>query len=133
MPTQDNTRPGHPQGLPPETHNSEQDERGQQAQEVADDARREGSHTSSPLESTKAEAGGFDPAPASKGDLVDEMRRMEASGQIDMGAFAGEPNHDDEPGAYGNDVTDYDGDGWVNADGVELVEASDDDVTDEED
>lgn len=109
MPSHDHTRPGHPEGLAPETRNSEQDERGQQAQDVADDARREGSHTSSPLESTKPEAGGYDPAPASKGDLVDEMRRMEGEGRIDMSAFAGEPNHDDEPGTFGGETTGNDG------------------------
>ena len=104
----DNSTPGHPAGLPPEAHNDEQDKHGEQAQDVADDARREASHTASPLESTKPEASGFDPAPASKGDLVDEMRRMEGEGRIDMSAYAGEPNHDDEPETYGTETTDDD-------------------------
>jgi len=112
---------GHPQGPPPEAHNSEQDARGEQAQDVADDARAEASRTTSPLESTKPASGGFDPAPGNKPDLIDEMRRMEGEGRIDMSAFAGEPNHDDEPDTYGNVTTDNDGDDWLTADGGELV------------
>lgn len=88
--------PGHPAGLLPEAHNDEQDPVGEQAQDVSDAARRADSHTSSPLESAKAPANDYDPAPSSKADLVDEMRRMEGEGRIDMSAFAGEPNHDDE-------------------------------------
>lgn len=111
------TTPGHPEGLPPEAHNSEQDARGEQAQDVARDARAEGSHTASPLDSTKPASTGLDPAPASKGDLIDEMRRMEGDGRIDMSAFAGEPNHDDEAGAYGGETTDDDDEDWLTADG----------------
>ena len=85
------TTPGHPEGLPPEVHNSEQEARGEQAQDVAVDARREGSHTTSPLESTKPASNDPDPAPANAPDLIDEMRRMEGEGLIDMSAFAGEP------------------------------------------
>lgn len=117
--------PGHPEGLPPEAHNDEQDGRGQQAQDVAADARRDESHTSSPLESTKPEAGSFDIAPASKADLVDEMRRMEGEGRIDMSAFAGEPNHDDEPETYGGETTDDDEADWLVADGEAVAEEAD--------
>lgn len=109
--------PGHPEGLPPEAHNSEQDARGEQAQDVAKDARAEGRHTASPLDSTKPPSSGLDPAPASKGDLIDEMRRMEGEGRIDMGAFAGEPNHDDEADTYGGETTDDDDEDWLTADG----------------
>lgn len=109
----------------PEEHNSEQDPVGTQAQDVADDARGEDSRTSSPLESTKPEAGGYDVAPDSTPDLVDEMRRMEGEGLIDMSAFAGEPNHDDEEGAYGTETADTSRDDWVTADGAELVEQAD--------
>jgi hypothetical protein len=123
MPDRDTTVPGHPKGLPPEAHNDEQDPSGQQAQDVAGDARREDSHTSSPLESSKPESSGLDPAPASKGDLVDEMRRMEGQGRIDMSAFAGEPNHDDEAGTYGGETTDDEDDDWLIADGEDLAEA----------
>jgi len=114
-----------PKGLPPEAHNDEQDKVGTQAQDVAEDAMREGSHTTSPLESTKPESNDYDPAPDSKPDLIDEMRRMEGEGRIDMSAFAGEPNHDDEPETYGGETTDDDDAGadWLTADGEALTEA----------
>ncbi|WP_285712536.1 hypothetical protein [Erythrobacter oryzae] len=118
----DRAIPGHPAGPPPEAHNDEQDAAGTQAQDVAEDARREDSRTASPLESTKPAANDVDPAPDSTGDLIDEMRRMEGEGRIDMSAFAGEPNHDDEPGTYGGETTDdADGD-WLTADGETLSE-----------
>ena len=41
-------------------------------------------------------------------DLVDHMRDMERSGRIDMSAFAGEPNMDDEDDTYGTDRDDDD-------------------------
>ncbi|QDH33293.1 hypothetical protein [Porphyrobacter sp. YT40] len=116
----DTTVSGHPEGLPPEARNAEQEMRGKQAQDVAADAQREESHTSGPTESTKPESSGMEVAPASKGDLIDEMRRMENSGQIDMSAYAGEPNHDDEANAYGADTTDNDDDEDMVADGEEL-------------
>jgi len=129
--------PGRPEGLPPEVHNDEQDPVGQQAQDVAQDAMRESSHTTSPLESTKPASNGYDPAPGSTGDLIDEMRRMEGEGRIDMSAFAGEPNHDDEPDTYGGVTTDDDDTDWLTADGEALTEVEagenlveDDDVED---
>lgn len=108
MPQHDTASPGQPEGLPPEIHNAEQDASGEQAQDVAEDARREASMASSPLQSIKPRSPGLDPSPGSAGDLIDEMRRMEGEGRIDMSAFAGEPNHDDEPGAYGGETTDDD-------------------------
>jgi hypothetical protein len=118
MPERDETKaPGHPAVLPPEAHNNEQDPVGEQAQDVADDARRTDSHTASPLESTKPAANDYDPAPDSTPDLIDEMRRMEGEGRIDMSAFAGEPNHDDEPDSYGGETTDDDDAAWLIADG----------------
>ena len=80
------------------------------------------SHTASPLESTKPEVRNLDAAPSSKGDLVDEMRRMEGEGRIDMSAFAGEPNPDDEEGTYGGEPTDDADDDWLTADGETLSE-----------
>lgn len=136
MSTPDTKTPGYPAGLPPEAHNDEQDPVGQQAQDVAEDAMREGSHTTSPLESTKPKSNDYDPAPDSTGDLVDEMRRMEGEGRIDMSAFAGEPNHDDEPDTYGGVTTDDDDADWLTADGETLIEeatensAEDDDLED---
>lgn len=126
MPERSPTRvPGHPAGLPPEAHNDEQDRRGTQAQDVTQAARREDSRTSSPLESTKPDADPFDPAPDSTGDLVDEMRRMEGQGRIDMSAYAGEPNHDDEADTYGGETTDDRDDDWVIADGEDMAEEAD--------
>ena len=126
--------PGHPSGLPPEAHNDDQDNHGEQAQDVAEDARRAESAATSPLESTKPDSDGYDPAPDSKGDLIDEMRRMEGEGRIDMSAFAGEPNHDDEPDTYGGETTDDDDADWLSADGELLIEAEDedDDIEDRE-
>lgn len=123
MPKPDDTAiPGHPAGPPPEAHNDEQDPVGTQAQDVAESARRKDSHTASPLESTKPATNNLDPAPDSTGDLIDEMRRMEGEGRIDMSAFAGEPNHDDEPGTYGGQTTDDKDSDWLTADGEELTE-----------
>ena len=34
-------------------------------------------------------------------DSVDHMRDMESSGRIDMSAYRGEPNMDDDAGKYG--------------------------------
>ncbi|MFM7348001.1 MAG: hypothetical protein ACKO01_00755 [Erythrobacter sp.] len=122
MSAPDTKIPGHPQGLAYETRNREQDDEGTQAQDVAEDARRHDSATTSPLESTKVGGDDFDPAPDSKGDLIDEMNRMEGEGRIDMSAFAGEPNHDDEPETYGGETTDDDDEEWLTADGEELNE-----------
>ena len=78
--------------LAPETHNSEQDDEGAQAQTVAEQAQalRKGDPTSS------VKVGGGDSQ-----DLVDHMRDMESSGRIDMGAYDGEENMDDNEGKYG--------------------------------
>lgn len=81
-------------GLAPETHNDEQDDHRSQTQEVAKQARAITPETGSPTESTKSEnKSGL--VGDSTQDLVDHMRDMESSGRIDMGAFKGEPNHDD--------------------------------------
>ena len=127
------TTPGSPAGIPPEADNDEQDPVGQQAQDVAADAMRESSHTTSPLESTKPKSNDYDPAPDSTGDLVDEMRRMEGEGRIDMSAFAGEPNHDDEPGTYGGVTTDDLDADWLTADGEALAEDTSEDPLEDDD
>ena len=36
--------------------------------------------------------------------MVDHMRDMESSGRVDMDAFAGEPNHDDNVDKYGSEA-----------------------------
>ena len=112
MSTPDPKIPGHPKGLAHETRNREQDDAGTQAQDVAEDARREDSRT---------------------GDLIDEMNRMEGEGSIDMSAFAGEPNHDDETETYGGETTDDDDAEWLTADGEALnEEEEEEDDNDEE-
>ena len=83
----------------PELHNAEQEDELAQAHSVAQEA---GYHDAeaSPLDSEKV-TGGDDEDAAQ--DLIDKMRDMEQSGRIDMGAFAGEPNMDDEDETYGVD------------------------------
>ena len=78
--------------LAPEAHNSEQDDEPSQAHTVADQAGalRKGDPTASVKRDTTATA-----------DVVDLMRDMESSGRIDMGAYDGEPNMDDEEETYG--------------------------------
>ena len=86
--------------LAPEAHNDEQDDHRSQAQEVAEQAQDPSSASTSPTESVKGpnESGIMGD---STQDTVDHMRDMESSGRIDMGAYRGEPNHDDDAGKYG--------------------------------
>ncbi len=87
-----------PEDLAPEAINTEQDDEDSQAQSVADEAI--GRATSSfGLDDTEKVSTGDDSDDAQ--DLVDQMRQMESSGKIDMGAFRGERNDDDEEGTYG--------------------------------
>lgn len=96
-------------GLAPETHNEEQDDHLTQAQEVTEEARNKDGDAS-PLDSEKVNRGIDD---NSAQDLVDHMRDMEQSGRIDMDAYRGEPNLDDNEDKYGkaNKVDDLPGDG----------------------
>jgi hypothetical protein len=83
----------------PETHNDEQDDHLSQAQEIAEEARnRRGDR--SPLDSMKVNRGIDDD---STQDLIDHMRDMEQSGRIDMDAYAGEENLDDNEDKYGEE------------------------------
>ena len=83
----------------PELHNAEQDDEPGQAQSVAGEARTSGAEAS-PLDSAKPDDEGEVMDDASQ-DLIDKMRDMEQSGRIDMGAYRGEPNMDDEDETYG--------------------------------
>ena len=83
----------------PETHNDEQDDHLSQAQRVAEDARNRDDWRS-PLDSEKVR-GGIDDD--STQDLIDHMRDMEQSGRIDMDAYAGEENLDDNEDKYGEE------------------------------
>ena len=83
----------------PELHNAEQDDEPAQAQSVAGEARTQDAEAS-PLDSAKPDDEGEVMDDASQ-DLIDKMRDMERSGRIDMGAYRGEPNMDDEDETYG--------------------------------
>ena len=93
----------------PELHNDEQDDHLSQAQEVVEEARNKDGDVS-PLDSVKVNAGIDD---NSAQDIVDHMRDMEQSGRIDMDAYRGEPNFDDDEDKYGpaNKVDDLRGNG----------------------
>jgi hypothetical protein len=93
----------------PETFNDEQEDEDSQAQSIAEEARNKDAF-SSPLDSTKVN-GGIDDD--STQDLIDHMRDMEQSGRIDMDAYAGEENLDDNEDKYGeeNRVDDLPSDG----------------------
>ncbi|MET0238791.1 MAG: hypothetical protein ABW184_02740 [Sphingobium sp.] len=79
--------------------NSEQDD-GDQAQDVADDARVVNTDLSE-----ESERGGHpdrtEVAPADEPDLVERMNAMRRSGIIDYDAYAGEPQMDDEEDGFG--------------------------------
>ena len=94
------TQPREPT-LAPETDNSEQEDEEAQAQTVAKEA----------LGRTPSSAGLTDSEKVKTGDetddaqdLVDHMVQMDRSGQIDMSAFRGERNDDDEDGMLGPDA-----------------------------
>ena len=84
--------------LAPETHNDEQDDHRNQAQEVSEEAQNR--ETGSPTESIKGD-NKSDLMGDSTQDTIDHMRDMESSGRIDMSAYRGEPNHDDNVDKYG--------------------------------
>lgn len=83
--------------LAPETVNREQDDEASQAQTIAAEAQQ--ADHGSPLDSEKY--GESEILDDSTQDLVDHMRDMESSGRIDMDAYRGEPNMDDNAGKYG--------------------------------
>ena len=85
----------------PELHNAEQDDELEQAQTVAEEARNKDAEAS-PLDSLKADEPG-EMMDDSTQDLIDKMRDMEQSGRIDMGAYRGEPNMDDNEDMYGEE------------------------------
>ncbi|MGI9374571.1 MAG: hypothetical protein ACR2PC_00540 [Tsuneonella suprasediminis] len=81
----------------PELHNSEQDNESSQAQTIAEQAQHQTQH--SPTESVKG-PNDSDLMGDSTQDVIDHMRDMESSGRIDMDAYRGEPNMDDDEGKY---------------------------------
>lgn len=88
----------HDPDLAPELVNDEQEEESAQAQTIADEA----------LDRATSAFGLEDSEKVSTGDesddvqdLVDHMNQMESSGRIDMDAYRGERNDDEEEGRYG--------------------------------
>jgi hypothetical protein len=91
-----------PDDLAPETDNAEQSEAGTQAQDVTQDAR---FGRATDLSEDSERGNPENPAdliPDDTEDLVEKMEAMNKSGRIDMDAFAGEPEMDDEEDSYGD-------------------------------
>ena len=106
--------------LPPEVHNESQDDEAEQAQSLADEAlgRRQG-YDDADLDESERVPGGHSPAlgdeeSGSAPDLVDTMKEMVRGGRIDMSAFRGERNDDDDESGLGADGLGADGleDDW---------------------
>jgi hypothetical protein len=89
--------------LAPENDNSEQDDEDAQAQTLADEAGVR-SRDDFGLDDTEKDEDDSDFADAQ--DLVDHMNQMVSSGRIDMSAYRGEPNDDDEEGLFGPEAED---------------------------
>ena len=85
-------------GLAPENNNSEQADRSAQAQTVAEQARNNSLSVLGLEDSEKLESS-LNSVDAQ--DLVDHMHQMERGNTVDMSAYAGEPNHDDNVDKYG--------------------------------
>lgn len=86
--------------LPPETVNSEQQDADTQAQSVTEEAINRSTSVQG-LDDTEKVLGGIEPV--DEQDLVDHMKQMDSSGQIDMSAYAGEESMDDLENKYGRD------------------------------
>lgn len=84
-------------GEAPETFNPEQEDEDSQAQSVAGGA---WARTGPGLDDTEKVSSGDESDGVQ--DLVDHLRQMDSSGIIDMSAYAGERNDDEEEGRYGN-------------------------------
>jgi hypothetical protein len=89
--------------LPPDARNSEQEDEDAQAQTVSEEALDRATDPFG-LSDTEKVGGGLDDADTQ--DLVDHMRQMDSSGIIDMSAFQGERNDDDEEETYGTATED---------------------------
>jgi hypothetical protein len=88
----------HNPDLAPELVNDEQEEESSQAQTIADEAM-ERETSAFGLEDSEKVSTGDDTDDVQ--DLVDHMVQMETSGRIDMSAYRGERNDDEEEGRYG--------------------------------
>lgn len=86
----------------PESYNAEQEDEQAQSQTVADDAIR--SFADRQANTETMHGSGSNPGqvnPDDAQDVVDHMNQMEESGRIDMDAYRGERNDDDEPQGLG--------------------------------
>ncbi|MGV3513258.1 MAG: hypothetical protein ACO1OX_14750 [Novosphingobium sp.] len=91
----------------PEAVNTEQEDGDTQAQTVADEALARATSVLGEQDlGDKVGGSGLDDADMP--DLVDHMKQMVSSGQIDMSAYRGERNDDDEAGIYGDGVPEDD-------------------------
>lgn len=88
----------HNPDLAPELAGDEQEEEGAQAQTIADEALDRATSVFGLEDSEKASTGD---EKDDVQDLVDHMHQMETSGMIDMSAYRGERNDDEEEGRYG--------------------------------
>lgn len=88
-----------PEEPAPETVNFEQEDAGTQAQDVADDALDRATSVLGLSDTEKVPTG--DEAVDEVPDLIDRMEQMDSSGMIDMSAYRGERNDDDEEGLLG--------------------------------
>ena len=88
------------QSLAPENTNDEQVDLPSQAQQVADQAKKHAHNAAGGTESRKPASPGVDNVAGNEKDMIDQMREMEESGEIDNDAYEGEPNHDDNVKKY---------------------------------
>ena len=86
--------------LPPETVNDEQVDKDEQAQTVADQARGRSPSSFGLDEDSEKAVGSITSNGEGEEDLVDHMKQMDRGG-IDMSAYRGEPNMDDNEQKYG--------------------------------
>jgi len=93
----------------PEAHNQSQDDEDEQAQTLADEAL----GRSSDFDTGDSDKPEYDSISDTDGDstpdLVDTMNQMVRSGRIDMGAFRGERNDDDDEDGLGEQGLEDDG------------------------
>ena len=93
-------RPADPE-LTPELNNASQEDAGEQAQTLADEALgRASNFESGDTKKPKYDGIGEDDDDSTP-DLVDTMNQLVSSGRIDMGAYLGERNDDDEEAGLG--------------------------------
>ena len=86
--------------LPPETVNDEQVDKDAQAQTVAAQAKGRSPSSFGLDEDSEKAIGSITSDGDGKEDLVDHIKQMDRGG-IDMSAYRGEPNHDDNEKKYG--------------------------------